>query len=151
MGLGSLPSSATGGALCPLCPVLGALLLRYLTAKVSLVYAEKKRRADALPTRHFNTTKTLTHKELAPHTLPICPTRSSSLTAFGVPLHHLRPSRPLCLLQAPSCRTSATALLTCGLGHRLEKDTIPNAELQALLGRPEAVEAEVEDGEEVWR
>lgn len=41
--------------------------------------------------------------------------------------------------------------LTCGLGHGLEQDTVPNAQLQALLRRAQAVEAEVEDGQEVGR
>lgn len=41
--------------------------------------------------------------------------------------------------------------LTCGLGHSLEQDTVPHAQLQALLWRAQAVEAEVEDGQEVGR
>lgn len=42
-------------------------------------------------------------------------------------------------------------VVDCGLGHRLEKDAVPDAKLQALLGRPKVVETKVDDGEKVWR
>lgn len=80
-----------------------------------------------------------------------CPTRPShlvGLSLFGVPL---RSPRPPPFLHAPLPSALPPQPPTCGLGHCLEKDTVPNTKLQALLGRPQVVEAEVEDGEEVRR
>lgn len=92
----------------------------------------------------------LPHLDQRPTLLPPdLSVRSALLPTFRAPAVSLTSSSPLHpppRSPPPQCWNCHHTLFTCGLGHRLEEDAITNTKLQALLGRPEAVEAEVEDG-----